>query len=148
MSSQKQTTRRIGVRAGRSLRAKGTLNRCVKPVDGPVMTEILIVLSFGSDRPDDRLEIEPSSESAFLANNASSSRSAVMALFRRPAGGPQIQGAPLLRGKNPLSTARPSRLAPPRSQCTRVQFALSWGRICPRTSDSLVTKRLTRQQPE
>jgi hypothetical protein len=96
------------------------------------VTEILIVLSVGSDR----LEIEPSSESAFLANNASSSRSAVMALFRRPAGGPQIQGAPLLRGKNPLSTARPSRLALPRSRCTRGQFALSWGRICPRTSDS------------
>ena len=57
------------------------------------MTEILIVLSFGSSRPDDRLEVEPSSESAFLASNASSSRSAVMALFRRPAGGPQIQGA-------------------------------------------------------
>src|SRR6266481_9873936 len=114
-------------------------------MNGHVVTEILIVMSLGGDRPDDRLEIEPSSESAFLANNASSSRSAVMALFRRPASGPQIQGAPLLRGKNPLSTARASRLAPPRSQCTRVQFALSWGSICPRTSDSLVTKRRTSQ---
>jgi hypothetical protein len=49
---------------------------CFRPSEEPEMTEIVIVLSFGSDRPDDRLEIEPSSESAFLANNASSSRSA------------------------------------------------------------------------
>ena len=123
------------------------VSRCVRPADGPVMTETVIVLSLGSARPDGRLVSEPSSKSAFLANNATSSRSAGMALVRKPAGGLQTQVVPLLRDKNLLSIA-PARRLGPRSQCFGHQFGSFWGTICPHTSATLSTKRWTIQQPE
>src|SRR5713101_4006809 len=70
---------------------------CFRPFEEPAMTEIVIVLSLGSARPDDRLEIEASSESAFLANNASSSRSASWPYSE----GPQV----VLKFKRPLCCA-------------------------------------------
>src|SRR5215472_7709510 len=61
-----------------------------------------------------------------------------------PAAGPQSPAVPLLRDKNPLSTA-PVRLARSGSRC---QLPLFWGTICPDISSGRLTERFADQQPE
>jgi len=57
----------------------------------PARTEIVIVLSFGSDNLTTGWKSNRRAKARF-GDHASSSRSAVVALFRRTVGGPQIQG--------------------------------------------------------